>query len=390
VIEWLTRDYALSSPAAEQIAAYLAQGKRCLGVVPTKETLVLERFFDETGGMQLVMHAPFGSRINRAWGLALRKKFCQGFNFELQAAATEEGIILSLGPSHSFPLEDVFRYLHSNTVRETLVQAVLDSPIFETRWRWTTTLALAVPRNRNGIRIPGALQRMYAEDLLQGVFPDAAACLDNIQGAREIPEHPLVDQAMRDSLEEAMDLPRLVEVLKRIQDGQIECLGRDTPEPSVFCHELLNSAVYTFLDDAPIDRGAQRGRPGRPRSGRDPPRAGGGVAERYDRGRAARCAVPRGLYPRERSRPRLAGAARNADRRRAGTVARSRHGALLGFSRALPGIQCGRAAGVDAGHPGAHPQGVDARRRGARAGSRPHGDFGPGDGARPGFGAGSR
>jgi ATP-dependent Lhr-like helicase len=252
-IEWLTREYALSGPAAEQIASYLAQGKRCLGVVPTKETLVLERFFDETGGMQLVMHAPFGSRINRAWGLALRKKFCQSFNFELQAAATEEGIILSLGPSHSFPLEDVFRYLHPNTVRETLVQAVLDSPIFETRWRWTTTLALAVPRNRNGIRIPGALQRMYAEDLLQGVFPDAAACLDNIQGAREIPEHPLVDQAMRDSLEEAMDLPRLLEVLKRIQRGEIECLGRDTPEPSVFCHELLNSAVYTFLDDAPIE-----------------------------------------------------------------------------------------------------------------------------------------
>ncbi len=157
--------------------------------------------------MQLVLHAPFGSRINRAWGLALRKKFCQGFNFELQAAATEEGIILSLGASHSFPLEDVFRYLHPNTVRETLVQAMLDSPIFETRWRWSTTLALAVPRNRAGARIPNQLQRMYAEDLLQAVFPDAAACQDNIQGAREIPDHPLVNQAMRDALEEAVDLP---------------------------------------------------------------------------------------------------------------------------------------------------------------------------------------
>src|SRR5439155_229511 len=134
--------------AAEQIAAYLGEGKRALGAVPTTQTLVLERFFDESGGMQLVLHAPFGSRINRAWGLALRKKFCQGFNFELQAAATEEGVLLSLGASHSFALQEVFRYLHPNSVRETLVQAVLDSPIFETRWRWTTTLALAVPRTR--------------------------------------------------------------------------------------------------------------------------------------------------------------------------------------------------------------------------------------------------
>ena len=203
--------------------------------------------------MQLVLHAPFGSRVNRAWGLALRKKFCQSFNFELQAAATDEGIILSLGSSHSFPLMDVFRYLHPSTVRETLVQAVLDSPIFETRWRWAATLALAVPRNRNGARIPAQLQRMYAEDLLQGVFPDAAACLDNIAGAREIPDHPLVNQALRDCLEEAMDLPRLVPLLERVHRGELRCLARETPEPSVFSHELLNSAVYTFLDDAPLE-----------------------------------------------------------------------------------------------------------------------------------------
>ena len=222
-------------------------------MVPTTDTLALERFFDESGGMQLVLHAPFGSRINRAWGLALRKKFCQGFNFELQAAATEEGIILSLGASHSFPLEEVFRYLHPNTVRETLVQAVLDSPIFETRWRWTTTLALAVPRNRGGARIPNQLQRMYAEDLLQAVFPDAAACQDNIQGAREVPDHPLVNQALRDSLEEAMDCQGLEAVLKRMVNGEIGFVARDTPEPSVLSHELLNSAVYTFLDDAPLE-----------------------------------------------------------------------------------------------------------------------------------------
>ena len=249
----LFRDYRLPESAAEQIVEYLDQAKRSLGVVPTMDTIALERFFDESGGMQLVLHAPFGSRINRAWGLALRKKFCQGFNFELQAAATEEGIILSLGASHSFPLEEVLRYLHPNTVRETLMQAVLDSPIFETRWRWSTTLALAVPRNRGGAKVPNQLQRMYAEDLLQAAFPDAAACQDNLRGAREIPSHPLVEQAMRDSLEEAMDLSSLEMILRRLFDGEIHFVCRDTPEPSVLSHELLNSAVYTFLDDAPLE-----------------------------------------------------------------------------------------------------------------------------------------
>jgi ATP-dependent Lhr-like helicase len=252
-IEFLLREYQLTHSAAEQLAAYFAEGKRSLGVVPTTNTLVLERFFDEAGGMQLILHAPLGSRINKAWGLALRKKFCQSFNFELQAAATEEGLVLSLGPSHSFPLTDVFRYLNPNTVRETLIQAVLDSPIFETRWRWTTTLSLAVPRNRNGVKVPAQVQRMYAEDLLAAVFPDAAACFENIQGAREVPDHPLVDQSVRDCLEEAMDLPQLIRYLNRIFAGDLRCTGRDTPEPSVFCHEILNSAVYTFLDDAPLE-----------------------------------------------------------------------------------------------------------------------------------------
>src|SRR5688572_11099422 len=252
-IHLLETEYLLSQSAAEQIATYLAEAKRSLGTVPTTDTVALERFFDESGGMQLVLHAPFGSRINRAWGLALRKKFCQGFNFELQAAATEEGIILSLGESHSFPLEEVLRYLHPNTVRETLVQAILQSPIFETRWRWSTTLALAVPRNRGGARIPNQLQRMYAEDLLQAVFPDAVACQDNIQGAREIPDHPLVHQALRDALEEAVDCNGLEAVLKKLYLGEIRAVWRDTPEPSVLSHELLNSAVYTFLDDAPLE-----------------------------------------------------------------------------------------------------------------------------------------
>jgi len=251
---WFEEDYGLSKSAAAQAAEYLAEGKRALGVIPTAETLVLERFFDESGGMQLVLHSPLGSRINKAWGLALRKKFCHTFNFELQAAATEDGLILSLGPAHSFPLEEVFRYLHPNTVAQTLCQAVLASPIFETRWRWVTTLALAVPRMRNGARIPAQIQRMIAEEILTSVFPDAAACQDNIQGgAREVPEHPLVDQTMHDCFEEAMDLPRLTDYLKRIFAGEIRCIGRDTPEPSVLCHEIVNSEVYTFLDDAPLE-----------------------------------------------------------------------------------------------------------------------------------------
>jgi ATP-dependent Lhr-like helicase len=251
--KWLEDDYALSRSAAEQVAAYFAEGKRALGALPTRETLVLERFFDEAGGMQLVLHAPLGSRINKAWGLALRKKFCQTFNFELQAAATDEALVLSLGPAHSFALEEVFRYLNPKTVRATLEQAVLASPIFETRWRWTTTLALAVPRSRNGARLPAQIQRMIAEELLAAIFPDAAACQDNIQGARELPEHPLVDQAMRDCLEQAMDLPQLVEYLKRVFAGELRLVARDTPEPSVLSHEILNSAVYTFLDDAPLE-----------------------------------------------------------------------------------------------------------------------------------------
>src|SRR5258707_1145149 len=189
----------------------------------------------------------------KAWGLGLRKKFCQSFNFELQAAASEEALVLSLGPMHSFALEEVFRYLNPKTVRETLVQAVLDSPIFETRWRWTTTLALAVPRNRNGAKLPAQIQRMIADELLAAIFPDAAACLDNIHGARELPQHPLVDQAMRDCLEQAMDLPQLVRTLERVFAGEIRCVAKDTPEPSVFCNEILNSAVYTFLDDAPLE-----------------------------------------------------------------------------------------------------------------------------------------
>ena len=224
-----------------------------LGVVPTQSTLVLERFFDEAGGMQLVLHAPFGSRVNRAWALALRKRFCRQFNFELQAAATEDALLLSLGPQHSFPLADVFRYLHPASVRDILVQAFLDAPVFQTRWRWNATISLAVPRNRGGRKVPPQLQRMQADDLMAAVFPDAAACLENIPGDREIPDHPLVNQTVRDCLEEAMDLPQLQRVLDRIHRGEVTCISRDTPEPSAFCHDILNARPYAFVDDAPLE-----------------------------------------------------------------------------------------------------------------------------------------
>ncbi len=253
VAERLAREVGLAPSAASQIVEYLAETRRLLGVIPSQHTLVLERFFDEAGGMQLLLHAPFGARVNRAWGLALRKKFCRKFNFELQAAATDDGLLLSLGPQHSFPLEDVFRYLQPDTLRETLVQAVLDAPLFGTRWRWTTTLSLAVPRSRNGRKVPPQVQRMQAEDLLAAAFPDAAACFENIEGEREVPDHPLVTQALRDCLEEAMDLPHLEVILRDVLSGRLELVARDTPEPSPIGHELLNARPYAFLDDAPLE-----------------------------------------------------------------------------------------------------------------------------------------
>ena len=251
--DWLAAETALSAEAADQAATYLAEGRRALGVVPTQRTLVLERFFDESGGMQLVLHAPFGSRINKAWGLALRKRFCRQFNFELQAAATEDALLLSLGPQHSFPLADVFRYLQPETTRDVLVQAFLDAPVFQTRWRWNTTIALAVPRSRGGRKLAPQLQRMLADDLMAAVFPDAAACLENIPGDREIPDHPLVKQAVRDCLQEAMDYDGLATVLDRIHRGELTLVARDTPEPSCFAHEILNARPYAFLDDAPLE-----------------------------------------------------------------------------------------------------------------------------------------
>lgn len=252
---WLEAELEGTLPArgAEQIAEYFSDAQHALGVIPTQETLVLERFFDESGGMQLVLHSPYGNRINRAWGLALRKRFCRSFNFELQAAATEDAIVISLGTQHSFPLEEVFRYLNSRTVRELLVQALLDAPMFTIRWRWNATRSLAVPRRRGGSKMPAPLQRMEAENLLAAVFPDQLACLEHIVGDREIPDHPLVRQTISDCLTEAMDIDGLEAVLRRMERGNIQCIARDLPEPSVFAHEILNAKPYAFLDNAPLE-----------------------------------------------------------------------------------------------------------------------------------------
>jgi ATP-dependent Lhr-like helicase len=252
-IAWLTGEIGISPVAAEQIADYLGAAHAALGALPSLKRVALERFFDESGGMQLVVHAPFGSRINRAWGLALRKRFCRQFNFELQAAATDDSIVLSLATSHSFPLAEVARYLSSKTVRPLLVQALLDAPMFVTRWRWNAAVALALPRFRGGRKVPPQLQRMEAEDLLATVFPDQVACGENLVGDREIPDHPLVNQTIADCLHEAMDIDGLERVLAAIERGEIGVIGCDLTEPSPLALEILSARPYAFLDDAPLE-----------------------------------------------------------------------------------------------------------------------------------------
>src|SRR5215470_6874382 len=239
--------------AARQLVEYLASGLAALGCLPTQDTIVFERFFDEVGGMQLVIHSPFGSRINRAWGLALRKRFCRKFNFELQAAATEDNIVLSLTAAHSFALEEVSRYLNAATVRPLLIQAMLDAPMFITRWRWTAGVALALPRMRGGRKIPPQLARMAAEDLIGAVFPDQIACAENLPGEREIPDHPLVRQTITDCLTEAMDIEGLERLLARIESGKIRIVTRELNQPSPLALEVLSARPYAYLDDAPLE-----------------------------------------------------------------------------------------------------------------------------------------
>ncbi|ANN78431.1 DEAD/DEAH box helicase [Bordetella flabilis] len=249
----LAEEIGCGIAAARQIVEYLARARAALGVLPTQDTLVLERFFDESGGMQLVLHAPFGSRVNRAWGLALRKRFCRTFNFELQAAATEDAIVLSLSSAHSFPLDEVWSYLRSANAERVLVQALLDAPLFNVRWRWTAGVALALPRYVGGRKVAAPLQRMKSEDLLAAIFPDQAACLENVQGERELPDHPLVQQTLDDCLHEAMDSAGWLAVLRRIEQGQCRLLARDLPAPSPLAMEILSARPYAYLDDAPLE-----------------------------------------------------------------------------------------------------------------------------------------
>jgi ATP-dependent helicase Lhr and Lhr-like helicase len=252
-LRWLTDEIGIAAPAVQQIVDYLAAANAALGCLPTHDTIVLERFFDEAGGMQLVVHSPYGSRLNRAWGLALRKRFCRKFNFELQAAATEDNIVLSLTSAHSFDLADVPRYLHSATARDVLTHALLDAPMFQTRWRWVAGVSLALPRFRGGRKVPPQLARMQAEDLVGSVFPDQIACAENLVGEREIPDHPLVRQTIADCLHEAMDAEGLERLLARIESGAVRVQTRDLTEPSPLALEVLSARPYAYLDDAPLE-----------------------------------------------------------------------------------------------------------------------------------------
>jgi ATP-dependent helicase Lhr and Lhr-like helicase len=252
-VEWLKQECGLDQSGAEQAVEYIVTGRAVLRAIPTQGTVIAERFFDEGGGMQLVIHAPFGGRINKAWGLALRKRFCRSFNFELQAAATDNGLNISLSDQHSFPLADVFHFLQSASVEHLLEQAVLASPIFNTRWRWVAGRALALLRFMGGKKVPPQIQRMRSEDLLAAVFPEALACQENIEGEIKIPDHPLARETMKDALTEAMDIEGLKNVLDRIASGSIRCIAVETPVPSQFSHEILNANPYAYLDDAPLE-----------------------------------------------------------------------------------------------------------------------------------------
>ena len=252
-VRWLREECGLDLSGAEQLIQYTLEGRVVLGDVPTQTTIIAERFFDEGGGMQLIIHAPFGGRINKAWGLALRKRFCRGFNFELQAAATDNGLNIALAEQHSFPLADVFQFLHSESMPPILEQAALASPIFGTRWRWDATRALALLRFQGGKKVPPQIQRMRSDDLLASVFPDVAACQENIEGDIKIPDHPLVREVMKDVMTEALDVDGLADVLRGIEQGRIRCIAVDTPVPSQFSHEILNANPYAYLDDAPLE-----------------------------------------------------------------------------------------------------------------------------------------
>ncbi len=253
-VEWLTDVPGVPREAALQATAYIVEGLRILDAVPTKRRVVAERFFDESGGLQLVIHAPFGARVNKAWGMALRKQICRTLDFELQAQATDKGICLSLGPGMSFPLEETFRYVKASTAREVLLQAVLQAPLFGVRFRWDASRTLTLLRHTGGKRVPAPIQRMRADDLRAAVFPQQVACQDNAPpGDVEVPDHPLIFETLRDCLTEAMDIDGLEVVSRGIERGETEVFARDTVQPSVFAHQILNAMPYAFLDDAPLE-----------------------------------------------------------------------------------------------------------------------------------------
>ncbi len=252
IAEWLVETTSCTPDAASQMVVYVAAQQAAVGLVPTQDRVIFERFFDETGGMQLVVHAPFGARINRAWGLAMRKRFCRSFDFELQATADDDGFILSLGPQHSFPIESLFPMLRSDNVQNLLEQAILAVPMFQLRWRWNATRALLVARQKNGKKVPPALQRFRSDDLMTAVFPKLTGCQENIVDDHVLPDHPLVEQTMYDCLNEALDIEGLLEVLRRVERGEIQFIARDTREPSPFSYELLNSNPYAFLDGGEV------------------------------------------------------------------------------------------------------------------------------------------
>ena len=260
--EWVIHESGVDQESSRQLVAYLEEGKRVLGVVPSKSKVVAERFFDESGGMQLVIHAPFGAKVNRAWGMALRKKICRTFDFELQATATDDGLNFALGPGLSMPVDEVFTYLNERTIEDVLKQAILQAPLWGTRWRWNATRALAILRHSGGRKVPAPLIRMRSEDLLAAVFPAQVACQDNgMPGDIQIPNHPLVFETMRDCLTEAMDVEGCKKLLAGISDGSIEIIGRDTMQPSAFSHQILNAMPYAFLDDAPLEERRARAVP---------------------------------------------------------------------------------------------------------------------------------
>lgn len=253
-VRWLEEEVGISINAAEQVWDYLTEGMRILGTVPTAARIVVERFFDEAGGTQLVVHSPIGARINKAWGLSLRSRLSPQFGTDLQASATDDGINLSLPPEHSFPLAEFLLLLRPQDLDGALLQAVLASPIFVTRWRWTVTRSLALLRFAGGRRVSPPIQRMRSEDLLSAVFPQRSQSLEGgaVPGTT-VPDHPLLFETLRDCFHEAMDLEGLRQVLCGIERGEIAFSAKDTPMPSAFAHQILNAMPYAFLDNAPLE-----------------------------------------------------------------------------------------------------------------------------------------